>query len=119
MDLRRIDKMKSVKETLKMKNDRDIELESREGRILMLEDALRDKENEIMALKARTQGSMASVKQTLHPGDQDHLRKVAMDQKRRIDEFRGSIVYPLYVFTHAFGKTGIGNIIERMVKGKF
>ena len=102
-----------------MKKDMTAELESKEGRIILLEDALKDKENEIIALKARLDGNIASMKQTVHMEGEDHLRKVVMIQKRKIDEFKGSIVYPLYVITHAFGKTWIGNIIERLIKGKF
>jgi CRISPR/Cas system CMR subunit Cmr4 (Cas7 group RAMP superfamily) len=105
-------------------------IKTKEGHILLLNDALKSKEEEIMLLKAnlelkddKNKEQLVSMKSTLKEDKSENqemrqLKEILMKQNNKIKEFRASIVYPLYLVTHNIGKTKVGNKIEAMIKGK-
>jgi len=127
----KIIKKSKEKETLadELKKQAEI-IKTKEGHILLLKDALKSKEEEIMLLKAtleikenQNKDSLVSMKSSIEEGNSGNkevmqLKEIIMKQTNKIKEFRGSIVYPLYLVTHNIGKTKVGNKIEAMIKGK-
>ncbi len=107
-------------------------LRAKEGRIALLEDSLKIKEEEILLLKAtlklRSNSSktedLLDMKEVIQ-GKQDYQekhivesKKIIIEQNRAINEFRGSVVYPLYRFTTSLGRTRFGKLLESLFKRK-
>ncbi|NTV24045.1 MAG: hypothetical protein HGA85_06785 [Nanoarchaeota archaeon] len=94
-------------------------LEAKEGRITLLEDALKSKEEEILLLKEQlSKKDLLTMKSSISPGEMPESQRIILKQRDEIRRFKGSIVYPLFCLTSYIGRTGIGHMIERLVKWK-
>lgn len=99
-------------------------LKSKQGHLTMLQDALKQKEQEILVLKAGKLNlpnkELTGMKQCIKQKNNvtDDFKKVIFKQNKAISEFKGSIVYPLFLFTKRIGKTKLGNKLESLIKGK-
>ena len=97
------------------------ELDSKKGHIKMLADSIKDKDNEIMILKAKLNSeNLTTMKESLmSQAKNNHLNLLKWELIKKNDQlnkFRGSIIYPFYKITHKFGKTKIGGIIAKLLK---
>jgi chromosome segregation ATPase len=97
------------------------EVDEKEGHIRKFEASLRNKEDALVSAEMRLSAAHGRINEL--GAHCDMLEKRSNELEKEIDalniklgKFQGSIVYPYYRFTSSIGKSGLGKLLQRLLK---
>ncbi len=107
-------------------------LRAKEGHLMLLRDSLKYKQEEVLMLKSKLGHGLSTKEQQEFLNFQakikkitgnkekqiNELKKIIIKQNNDLNELKNSVVYPFFLLTKRIGKTKIGGIVARLIKGK-